>query len=214
MAAPIRGTQSFVAIMGQVWDRPSLTALEIAWRWLPAVVILLAALIASHVAGSHGIDVSLDANFREDVSLIRSISIFQPVTAVDTVHSACADLVSLILPVVMWLLPLVLIAWNLIAALGRTLVLRHLDPALHARRFSIFVLGTLRAAAARRSLGTVVLGTRLRRTHHHHLARCAQPGAQRRPLRRDAHLRHARTLCSVGDLQLVSAACSVAGDAA
>jgi hypothetical protein len=145
MAAPIRGTQSFVAIMGQVWDRPSLTALEIAWRWLPAVVILLAALIASHVAGSHGIDVSLDANFREDVSLIRSISIFQPVTAVDTVHSACADLVSLILPVLMWLLPLVLIAWNLIAALGRTLVLRHLDPALHARRFSTFVLGTLRA---------------------------------------------------------------------
>jgi hypothetical protein len=44
----------------------------------------------------------------------------------------------------MWLLPLVLIAWNLIAALGRTLVLRRLDPTLRARRLSIFILGALR----------------------------------------------------------------------
>jgi hypothetical protein len=68
--------------------------------------------------------------------------------------------------------------------------------------------------AARRSLGTVVLGTQFRGSHHYHCSRRAQPGAQRRPLRRDAHRWHARTLCSVGDLQLVLAACAPIGDAA
>jgi hypothetical protein len=145
MPAPIRGTQSFVAIMGQVWRRPSLTALEIAWRWLPAMLVLLAAVFTRHVAGSQGIDVSLDANFREDLALIRSISIFQPVAAMDTVHAACTDLVSLTLPVMMWLLPLLFMEWNLIADLGRTLVLRRLDPTLHARRLTLFLLGILRA---------------------------------------------------------------------
>jgi hypothetical protein len=29
----VRGTQSFVGVMAAVWKRPSLTGLEIAWRW-------------------------------------------------------------------------------------------------------------------------------------------------------------------------------------
>jgi hypothetical protein len=41
-----------------------------------------------------------------------------------------------------FIIPLLL--WNLIAALGRTLVLRRLEPTLHARRLSLFFLGTLR----------------------------------------------------------------------
>ena len=34
MAAPLRGTQSLVGQMGWVFDRPSLTAIEVGWRWL------------------------------------------------------------------------------------------------------------------------------------------------------------------------------------
>src|SRR5215471_15234449 len=33
-AKPLRGTQSAVGQMGWVFGRPSLTALEVAWRWL------------------------------------------------------------------------------------------------------------------------------------------------------------------------------------
>ena len=39
-AAPVRGTQSFVGVMGAVWRRPSLMGLEIAWRWLFGGVVL------------------------------------------------------------------------------------------------------------------------------------------------------------------------------
>ena len=33
-AAPVRGTQSFVGVMAEVFWRPSLTGLEALWRWV------------------------------------------------------------------------------------------------------------------------------------------------------------------------------------
>ena len=44
MPAPLRGTQSLVGQMGWVFARPSLTAIEIAWRWtfaLPFMIVIL-----------------------------------------------------------------------------------------------------------------------------------------------------------------------------
>ena len=41
--APVRGTQSFLNIMGNVWRRPSLLGLEVLWRWafgVPLLVVL------------------------------------------------------------------------------------------------------------------------------------------------------------------------------
>ena len=32
-AGVVRGTQSFVHVLATCWRRPSLTALEVAWRW-------------------------------------------------------------------------------------------------------------------------------------------------------------------------------------
>jgi hypothetical protein len=40
--APIRGTQSFVGVMVEVWKRPSLTALEVLWRWSFWVLVVAA----------------------------------------------------------------------------------------------------------------------------------------------------------------------------
>ena len=40
MAAPLRGTQSLVGQMGWVFARPSLTVIEVAWRWLFGVPLL------------------------------------------------------------------------------------------------------------------------------------------------------------------------------
>src|SRR5215469_16901714 len=36
----VRGTQSFVRVLGECWSRPSLLALEILWRWLFGVPLL------------------------------------------------------------------------------------------------------------------------------------------------------------------------------
>ena len=40
MAQPLRGTQSLVGQMGWVTARPSLTLIEVAWRWLFGIPLL------------------------------------------------------------------------------------------------------------------------------------------------------------------------------
>ena len=42
-AGVVRGTQSFVHVLATCWRRPSLTALEVAWRWgfgIPALLLV------------------------------------------------------------------------------------------------------------------------------------------------------------------------------
>ncbi len=98
------------------------------------------------------------------------------------------------------------------SALGRTLVLRRLDPALHARR-SQHLCPRRCARCCSPEPGLLALGTRLRGDARTITSPAARNGAEHRPLRRDAHRRHARSLCPVGDLQLVSAARAAAGHA-
>ena len=136
MAAPIRGTQSFVAIMGKVWDRPSLTALEIAWRWVAGVLLFLCSGLATHIQ---------TPNFQDRTALLTGLTVFQPVIAVHNMAVVAGDIFQGSLPLLRWLAPLLIGLWLVIAAFGRTLVLRRLDPALHARRLSIFLLGTFRS---------------------------------------------------------------------
>jgi hypothetical protein len=47
MAAPLRGTQSLVGQMGWVFSRPSLTLIEVAWRWIFGVPLLMVCWIES-----------------------------------------------------------------------------------------------------------------------------------------------------------------------
>ena len=51
---PVRGTQLLVEHMGEVFRRPSLIAIEIAWRWLFGIPFLLV-LLESGQADSRGI---------------------------------------------------------------------------------------------------------------------------------------------------------------
>ena len=139
---PIRGTQSFVGIMGKVWDRPSLSALEIAWRWLLSAVMILP--LAAAMLGGFGMDVHLNA--KPTTQWLSSITVFQPVAAIDTVRTLYANTVIASWPWLRWKLLTLFLLWNLIAALGRTTVLRRFDPTLHPRRLTLFLLGTLRSA--------------------------------------------------------------------
>jgi hypothetical protein len=123
-ASPIRGTQSFVAIMGQVWRRPSLAAREIAWRWLVGSLFLIPLWIHS------GADlVSRWDEFRSEAIMAFHGAFIYEVQWARLIASV---------------LTLALI-WNLTAAIGRTLVLRRLDTTLHPRRFTLLTLSTLRA---------------------------------------------------------------------
>jgi hypothetical protein len=133
---PIRGTQSFVGVMTAIWRRPSLTALEIFWRWAVGAPIVALAVWRGLLA-SRTVTV--------DMTALQAMTVFQPVAAFHTIDVAMAAILPAVKPIAIWLLPLAAIAWVLTAAFGRTLVLRHMDRTLHARPLTLLVLGVLRA---------------------------------------------------------------------
>ncbi|MGA7156095.1 MAG: hypothetical protein WBY53_04575 [Acidobacteriaceae bacterium] len=135
--APVRGTQSFVGVMTEVWKRPSLTGLEVLWRWVAGAPIL--ALMAWRIRIA-------SAAVHVDGSALGSMTVFKPVAAFATMHAAWAAVLPAAKPVVMWLLPLAAVLWVVVAALGRTAVMRRFDKTMHARRGTLLVLGLLRAA--------------------------------------------------------------------
>jgi hypothetical protein len=132
----VRGTQSFVGVMSAVWRRPSLAGLEIWWRWLVGFVVLA---LASVAFGSYGVEFGVDA------AALRSMSAFQPVAAIQSLEGVGGVLWAYAEPNLRWLLPVVIVLWLVAAAVGRTVVLRRLDPALRPRRFAMLVLSALRA---------------------------------------------------------------------
>jgi hypothetical protein len=143
----VRGTQSFVGVMGAVWRRPSLTGLEIAWRWLAGGLLLM--VLAPVLLGSLGMDVHLmgvsGTASAPAISGLRGVTVFQPVAAIQSIDAIVAALLDPSLPFLWRMVPIAIVAWLLIATLGRTLVLRRLDPTLKGRRLALFLLGALRA---------------------------------------------------------------------
>jgi len=123
--ATVRGTQSFVGVMTAVWRRPSLAGLEIAWRWVVGVVALW---VGGVVLGSYGIGVKVD------VAGLQNLSAFQPVAAIASLRALAAAISSYTVPMLRWMVPSAIVLWLVVAAVGRTIVLRRLDGALKARR--------------------------------------------------------------------------------
>lgn len=133
----VRGTQSFVNVMSEVWRRPSLAALEIVWRWVVGAPILALAVFES-VRVLHGISLN--------TTELEAMTVFQPVAAFRTIDATMAAILPTTKPIALRLLPLAAAAWLLAAAFGRTVVLRRFDRTLHARPLTQLALGTLRAA--------------------------------------------------------------------
>lgn len=145
---PVRGTQSFVHTLSACWRRPSLTAIEVGWRWLfgiPALLlvgsqvrkVLLAATSGTLDPASLGLDRAL---LTDPIGALTA----DPLGAAQKFASALAQ----VLPgfehlALVLLLPLAL-AWIALCSLGRTLLLRRFDARLHARPFTVAVLQTIR----------------------------------------------------------------------
>ncbi len=123
--------------MGSVWRRPSLSVLEILWRWVIGAPIL-ALVLFEGLKVAHGISL--------DMAALEAMTVFQPVAAFRTIHSAVAVIFPVARPIGVWLIPVVVAAWLVASALGRTVVLRRFDSTLRARPLTLLALGTLRAA--------------------------------------------------------------------
>jgi hypothetical protein len=134
---PVRGAQSFVGVMTEVWGRPSLTGLEILWRWFAGAPIV--ALVGWRVMAAAG-------TVHVDWTALGAMTVFKPVAAFGTMHEAWVAVLPAVRPVAMWLVPLAAVWWVAMAAVGRTWVMRRFDATLHARRGTLLVLGVLRAA--------------------------------------------------------------------
>lgn len=136
---PVRGTQSFVGTMGAVWRRPSLTLLEVLWRW--GVGVPLVALVVSQVA-------RLWPRAAIDTAALAGMTVFRPLDAFRTLESTVQALVPVFWPTARWLVPLLLLSWTLAWTLGGGLVRRRLDPGLRSRHrppfAALFLLRALR----------------------------------------------------------------------
>ncbi len=126
----LRATQSLVSYMGFVWSHPTLTLLEIAWRWLFGVPFLLVAwgqaqlILAQIPPSAAGLDrLNWTNPWLSSVILADAFGRYQPAAVV----------------VLRWLLPVGVAGWAVVSGLGRTLVLARmqaLDP-IPGVRFSL-----------------------------------------------------------------------------
>jgi hypothetical protein len=135
---PVRGTQSFVRILSECWKRPSLTALEVLWRWafgVPAGALVI----------YEAMRVLREAPI--DVGALRQMSILDPTSAAATLADAAGALMPPALRVAEWLAPLLLVVWIVVSSYGRIAVLRRVDAQLHARPGTLMVLQALRTVA-------------------------------------------------------------------
>jgi len=133
--APMRGTQSFLGSIARCWRRPSLTGLELLWRWgfgIPALALI--AWQAHRILSS----VSLAHTGIYKFSLIDTFSAAQAVAATIDV------LLPPVLAVAVWLVPLLIVTWALASGLGRWLMLRRYDRTLRSAPWLLVGMQLLR----------------------------------------------------------------------
>ena len=135
---PVRGTQTFVHTLSACWRRPSVTALEVLWRWAYGIPVLL--VLRYEV-------LRILALTPLDYSALTNMTVLDPMGVAATVAKAMAALLPEVLKVARWLAPVLMVVWVVVSSVGRTVVLRRVDGALHARVGTLIVLQAIRVVA-------------------------------------------------------------------
>ena len=114
----LRATQSLIGYMGFCRRHPSLTLIEIAWRWLFGVPFLFVAwaqaqkILAQAPLSSVGWDrMGLQSPWISSVLLAQAVSRYQPLVAA----------------VLYWLVPMGVVGWAIVSGTGRMLVLLRME---------------------------------------------------------------------------------------
>ncbi len=129
--APVRGTQLLVEHMSEVIRRPSLVAIEIAWRWLFGIPFLLICwqriqqILAAYPLESSGAD---------------SIDTQNPWVAAVQISNVAAYYEPHVTAVLRWLLPGAALAWMIVSGLGRNLLLMRMEPRVPFRPLAMILL--------------------------------------------------------------------------
>lgn len=117
--APVRGTQLLVEHMGEVFRRPSLVAIEIAWRWLYGVPFLF-------ICWKHGQQIL--AKYPLELSGANSLDTQNPWVAAVQLSNIAAFYEPHVLAALHWLLPAAALVWMVVSGLGRNFLLMRMEP--------------------------------------------------------------------------------------
>ena len=137
-ATPVRGTQTFVHTLSACWRRPSVTALEVLWRWAYGIPVLL---VLRYQALRIITQTPLD-----DVAL-KNMTLLDPMGASATIAKAVASLLPEVLKAALWLAPVLVVVWVVVSSAGRTAVLRRVDDRLYSSTGTLIVLQAIRVVA-------------------------------------------------------------------
>jgi hypothetical protein len=124
VAAPLRGTQSLVGQMGWVFARPSLTLIEVAWRWIFGAPLLVVCWIESQ---------RILAVLPLESAGLTNLDPQNPWVAVVQLTDAWILYQPHVVAVLRWLLPVAALAWIVVSGVGRSLVLKRIEPRLPFR---------------------------------------------------------------------------------
>jgi hypothetical protein len=137
-AGTVRGTQSFVHTLSECWRRPSLTALEVLWRWAYGIPALL-------VLWFEGTKILRETPV--DFVALRNMTVLDPMASAATFAKAMEALLPQVWRLAVWLAPVLVVVWVVVSAVGRTMVLRRADGRLHRRIGALIVLQAVRVVA-------------------------------------------------------------------
>ncbi len=137
-AGTVRGTQSFVHTLSECWRRPSLTVLEVLWRWAYGIPALL-------VLRYEGLKILQATPL--DYGALRGMTVLDPMGSAETLAKAMEVLLPPVLQVALWLAPVMVVAWVVVSSIGRTVVLRRADARLHRQVGTLIVLQAMRVLA-------------------------------------------------------------------
>jgi hypothetical protein len=131
MREPVRGTQLLVEHMGDVFKRPSLVLLEIAWRWSIGIPILLVCWEQAR---------RMLVEFPLENSGFTSLDAQNPWVAAVQLVGVWDYYAPHVLAVARWLFPAAAVAWIVISGLGRNLVLMRMKPRVRFRPLTMIGL--------------------------------------------------------------------------
>jgi hypothetical protein len=124
VGSDVRGTQSFVHVIAAVFRRPSLVALEVAWRWVVGSIVIGVIALGNPEAYEHRFDAQYWRGFGN--ALMHGGVTFEPTIA------------GISLPVAL------IVLWAVISGLARDVILRRVDGSLHPRRAAVAGLAIVR----------------------------------------------------------------------
>lgn len=127
----VRGTQLLVEHMGQVFKKPVLTLIEIAWRWLVGIPVLWVLWQQWQ---------KILAVYPLDASGFNSIDTQNPWVATTQIGSVWAYYAPHVTAMLAWLIPAAAVAWVIVSGIGRNLVLMRMEKGIRFRPYSMMVL--------------------------------------------------------------------------